>query len=216
MKNKLIFIFSLLLLFSTGLCAQSFISLSSGLSYDLINNHPNFYHVPFIFKLKPSPREKAPLFIELNYSIPIISKNPRDAYTLNPSLPEKISLQENISSYIFSVSVGFRIHLVTNKRNNSFYLNLLPLGICTQYFKIHYKNYDNQNYEVLNPDVDLNAGGPIMAMEAAYYFHKTKQDIVLLLHLQTQPLGVIGDYPLSYKTMAPLQLTLGYNFYYNK
>jgi len=40
--------------------------------------------------------------------------------------------------------------------------------------------------------------------------------MVVMLHLQMPPLQSTGDYPLSYKFVAPLQLTFGYNFYYNK
>ena len=218
MKIKLQFlsVFIIFLSLSSKVQAQSFLSLSTGISTDLNNPNHNFYHIPFTLQWKPSARKRAPFFLEFNYNIPFTSKSTGDAYTLNPSLPEKVTLQENIKPAIFTMNIGFRIHLYTNKKSNSFYLNLLPFGICIQNFSIDYKNYDKQNYEVLNPDVNLNSGGIVESIEAAYFFHKTKQDMVIMLHLQTPPLKSRGDYPLSYKFVAPLQLTFGYNLFYNK
>lgn len=215
-KLPFLIIFLFFFIFSYKAQAQSFLSLSSGISKDLNNVNHNFYHIPFTLKWKPSARKRAPLFFEFDYDIPFTAKSTGDAYTLNPSLPEKVRLQENIRASVFTASMGFRIHIFTNKRNNSFYLNVLPFGISFQHFKVRYRNFDKENYEILNPDDNLNRGGLVSSMEAAYYFHKTKQDMVLRLHLQTPPLRSTGDYPLSYKFIAPLQLTFGYNFYYNK
>ncbi len=203
-------------LFATGINAQSSMSLSTGISTDLNNSNNTFYHVPISFQWKPSAYKKALLFLELDYDIPFANKRTGDAYTLNPTLPEKVTLSEEISPYIFTIAIGFRIHLYTSKKNNSIYLNLLPIGLCNQNFKVSYKNYDKKNYEVLNPDVNSNPGGVVMSMAAVYDFHKSKQDMRLMLHAQTPLLTSRGDYPLSYKYAAPLQLTFGYNFYYNK
>lgn len=216
MKIKSLFFLPLLILFSAGLDAQSFISVSSGISLDLNNANHNFYHIPITLQWKPSAGERAPLFFELNYDIPFTAKSTSNAYTLNSSLPEKVTLQETIRPFFFTASIGFRIHLYTNKKNNGFYLNLLPIGFCAQYFKVNYKNFDKTNYDILNPDVNLNKGGVVTSIEAVYYFHKTKQDMMIMLHLQSPLYRKVSDYPLSYKFIAPLQLTFGYNFYYNK
>jgi len=196
--------------------AQSFLSLSTGISSDLNNAHHSFYHIPFSLQWKPSPGEKAAFLVEFNYDFPFTTKSTGQAYTLNPSLPKEVTLQETIRPYIFSVNIGFRVHLYTNKRNNSFYINLLPLGVSAQYFKANYKNFDKKNYDILNPDVNLNRGGIVTSVAAEYDFHKTKQDMKLMLRIQSPPLQSRGDYPLSYRFVAPLQLTFGYNFYYNK
>ncbi len=216
MKINLLFLVVFIILFSYGGRAQSILSLSTGISSDLNKANHNFYHIPVTLQWKPSARKRASFFLEFNYDIPFTVKSTGYAYTLNPSLPEKIALRETIRPYIFTMSIGFRIHLYTSKKNNSFYLNLLPLGICSQYFKVNYKNFDKTNYEILNPDVNLNSGGFIASIEAAYYFHKTKQDMMIMLHLQSPPIQNVGDYPLSYKFVAPLQLTFGYNLFYNK
>jgi hypothetical protein len=154
--------------------------------------------------------------VEFDYDIPLSDKSSGDAYTLNPTLPGKVTLMENIRPYLFTVSVGFRIPVNTGKTHNNFYLHFFPIGLCNQKFKVVYKNYDKENYEVLNPDVSTSETGVVMSMAAVYNFHKTKQDMILMLHLQTPLFKKKGDYLLSYKYIAPLQLTFGYLFYYNK
>jgi hypothetical protein len=213
---SILFALSISIFFSVEIEAQSFVSLSTGISMDLNNTNPSFYHIPVTLQWHPFSQKKSPFFLELNYDIPITSKSTGDAYTLNPGLPGEVTLNERIHALLFTASIGFRIHLYTNKKENSFYLNLMPVGICVQNFKVNYENFDKENYEVLNPDISLNKGGFAMGMAGAYNFHKGKQDMMIMLHLQTPPFQSRGDYPLSYNFIAPLQLTFGYNFYYNK
>lgn len=218
MKVIYLFLFALgiSIFSSTEINAQSFVSISTGISLDLNNTHHTFYHVPFTLQWKPFSKKTSPFFVELDYDIPLTVKGTGHAFTLNPNLPKEVTLEENIRAFVFTASIGFRIHLYTNERNNSFYLNLMPAGISTQNFKVSYKNYDTEHYEMLNPDINLNKGGFVMGMAGVYNFHKRKQDMMIMLHLQTPPFQSRGHYPLSYNFIAPLQLTFGYNFYYNK
>lgn len=218
LKMKIIQIIICFLFFIVPLLkinAQSSISLSTGISID-INNTQSFYQVPFSLIWKPFKDKKMPVFLEFDYAFPLGSNSTGEAYSLNPSLPQKIILREKISPYVFTVSLGFRIHLLTTKKNNIFYLNVAPFAICNQTINVSYKNYDKANYEVMNPDVNSKDGGLVMSIAPVYYFHKAKQDLMIMLHLQTPLLKGNRDYYLSYKYMAPLQLTFGYNFYYNK
>lgn len=208
-------IFLFFISFSISANAQSFLSLSTGISKDINNQNKSFYHIPVSLQWEPFSNQGNPLFFQLDYDIPFRSINTGNAYTLNPALPAQVHLQENIHSYIFTMNIGFRIHLYTNKKNNTFFLNLYS-GICFQNFTVDYKNFDKVNYEVLNPDVNLKAGGFVLSMAGAYYFHKRKQDMLLMLHVQSPLLAGNGDYPLSYKYIAPLQLTFGYKLFYNK
>jgi len=214
-SNAFIFCFLIFSLSAANAKAQSAISLSTGISSD-INNSNSFYQIPLALIWKPFKDKKSPVFLEFDYDFPLGSKSTGEAFTLNPGLPQKIILQEKIMPYDFTFSFGFRIHLFTSKRNNAFYLNVVPLAICNQNIKISYKNYDTKNYEVLNPDVNTNETGFVMSMAPVYYFHIRKSDMLLMLHLQTPLLKEKRDYELSYKYMAPMQLTFGYNFYYNK
>jgi len=216
MNIKLLQSLIIFILFSATGNAQSFISLSTGISANINKPNQSFYHIPLSLQWKPSPKENNPFFVEFDYGIPFIAKSSGNAYTLNPSLPAAVNLEETICPNIFTVSIGFRIFLYTNKKNNSFYLNLLPFGISNQNFKVTYKNYDKENYEVLNPDVNKDLTGFVASVAAVYNFHKGKQDMMIMLHLQSPTTRRKGDYPLSYKSVAPLQLTFGYNFYYNK
>jgi hypothetical protein len=201
---------------STEINAQSFVSLSTGISMDLNNANHSFYHVPITLQWKPVAKKTSPVFLELNFNIPITVKGTSNAFTLNPGLPKEVTLEENIRAFVFTASIGFRFHLYTNKKNNSFYLNLLPVGICTQNFRVSYKDYNNEDYEMLNPDINLNKGGFVMGMSGVYNFHNRNQDMMIMLRVQPPPFQSRGDYPLSYNFIAPLQLTFGYNLYYNK
>jgi hypothetical protein len=216
MENKSIFlvIFSFLLFVSFSANAQSSLSVSTGISKDLNNASYSFYGIPVSVQWKPSKKEKAAFFLEADYDFVFPAKGSGNAYTLDPSMPQEVTLRENIRASLFTLSLGFRIHLYTNKKNNSFYLNLLPIGISAQSFKVNYKNYDKENYEVMNPDVNSHQGGFLMSMAAVYNFHKGLQDEFLMLHIQTPTAFGKDDYPLSYKSIAPMQLTFGYHFYY--
>jgi hypothetical protein len=214
-KNSFLIIFSFLLLFSFSVGAQSSVSVSTGISKDLNNENYSFYGIPVSVQWKPSKKEKAAFFLEIDCDFVFPAKGSGNAYTLNPSMPQELTLPENIHASLFTFSLGFRIHLYTNKKNNSFYLNLLPLGISAQSFKVSYKNFDKANYEVMNPDVNSHEGGLLMSMAVVYNFHKGQQNEFLMLHMQTPTaFGNKDDYPLSYKSIAPLQLTFGYHFYY--
>lgn len=217
MKHKITFLASILffVLFSLVVNAQTYVSLASGISKDVNNTNKSFYHIPVSLQWNPFKNKRTPFFFEFDYNIPFTCKSTGNAYTLNPSLPEKVTLQENIRSYIFIASMGVSIHLYTNKKWNSFYLNIL-LGICNQYFKIVYKNYDKANYEVLNPDIKLRSGGLVTSIAGIYNFKKSKHDMFLKVYLQSPPFQSTGDYVLSYKFVAPLQLTFGYKLFYNK
>ncbi len=204
--NVLFFIF-----LTSNLSAQSYISVSSGISKDM-NNTISFYHIPLSVQWKPGSNRTG-IFFQFDYDIPFSGNSTGNAYTLNSSLPEKQTLPENIRASIFTVSMGFAIHIYTNKKNNSFQLNLL-MGLCAQNFKISYKNYDKANYEILNPDINLNAGGFVLSGAAVYNFNNKK--MFLMLQAQTLPIQTTGDYPLSYKFIAPLQFTYGYKLFFKK
>jgi hypothetical protein len=68
MKLKIAFVLLLLLDISFYTKAQSFIAFSTGISKDLNNSNPSFYHVPLAVRIKPFKRSR--FFIEGNYGIP--------------------------------------------------------------------------------------------------------------------------------------------------
>lgn len=212
---RFLFISFLFILSSFATNAQSYLSISTGISTDVNQNRKSFYHIPVSFQWKPFPEKNVPLLLELNYGIPLTTKGSGNAFTLSSSLPEKVTLTEKIDPYIFTINLGFQIHLFTTKKNNTLCLDLFPLGICNQNFKIKYKNYDKENYEVLNPDLSRNSGGFEMSMATVYNFHKN-QDMMFKLHIQTPTFTQKDNYPSAYRSIAPLQLTFGYSFYYKK
>ncbi len=210
-------IIPILLLFVAGIFqqvhSQSYVAISSGFSKDL-NNEKAFYHIPVSFRWEPFKRSA--FFIDANYGIPLSRNSSADAYTANPLLPGHVLLKEKIQSNLFSIEIGGAIHLYTSKKNNSMYL-CIAAGVSSQHFKVNYINYDRINYEILNPDVSTDSSGLVVSIGYIYNFHWRKQDMFLMLHLQTPPLvSSLNYYAMTYKLIAPLQLTFGYKLIYNK
>lgn len=195
--------------------AQSFFSFSAGISTDINRNRKSFYQIPVSVQWKPGNSRHSPLIFEFSYGIPLITTGSVEAYTLNPQFPEKVSLTERIRASIFTISVGFQINLLNNEKKDKLCLDLFPLSLSSQHYKINYKNYDKENYEVLNPDLNQNGGGLAMGMALIYNFHKN-QDMMAMIRIQSPTFTKKADYPLSYNSIAPLQFTIGYNFYYKK
>jgi hypothetical protein len=212
---KLLTILFCCILFSLSISAQSYLSLSTGIAKDVNDNHnETFYHIPVTLQWKPFWSHYNPFMMELNYDIPFTGSNTATAYTLNPSLPASVQLQEQVRPYVFTASIGMGWCTIINKeRNNILYLNVMT-GVCNQHFNVNYKHYDKVNYEILNPDVNSNLTSLVLVGELAYKFHN---NMIIRLRAQTPLIDQSnGSYPLSYKDVAPLQLAFGYNFYYNK
>jgi len=214
MIKSLTILFCFILL-SFSIKAQSYLGLSTGIAKD-VNDNPNetFYHIPVTLQWKPFWSHYNPFMMELNYDIPFTGSNTAIAYTLNPSLPASVQLQEQIRPYVFTASIGMGWRTIINKeRNNILYFGAMT-GICNQSFYVNYQHYDKVNYEILNPDVNSNLTSLVLIGEVAYKFHN---NMIIMLRAQTPLVDESnGSYPLSYKDVAPLQLTFGYNFYYNK
>lgn len=212
---KLLTVSACIALFSLSVAsAQCFVGLSTGISKDISDNvNQTFYHVPVMVQWKPTRKRWNVFFLEADYDIPISGNSDSKAYTLNPSLPQSITVTEKVRPYIFSLFAGATFHFVISKeRNNFIYVNAL-LGICNQTFIVKYAGYDKNNYEVLNPDANYDNTSIVGAIEFGYKFHN---NLMAMLHIQTGMSASEGNYPLSYRFVAPMQLTLGYNFYYNK
>jgi len=210
---KLLTVLGCFVLFSLSVSAQSYVSLSTGISRDVSNNAVPFYAIPVTIQWKPFRKYLNGLFFETDYDIPIAGYSTGTAYTLNPSLPASVTLKEKITPSVFTQFMGVTLgwYIDASKRN-SFFINPL-VGICDQSFSVKYENYDNKNYEVLNPDVNLEKTSLVCAIEIGYKFHN---DFIAMFHAQSGMLATKGSYPLSYEFISPLQLNFGYTFNYNK
>ena len=163
--------------------------------------------------IRAEPFKRSSFFVEAVLGLGLNKLSKADAYTTNPQLPEHLVLTEVIKSTSFSIGIGWVIKIYTDKKKNRFSLHL-STGIGAENFVIKYKNYDKKNYEVLNPDVATNFSGPYASIAAAYNFHKGKQDMFIMLRLQTPTPGKSepDQYDLSFNTIAPMSVTFGYKF----
>src|SRR5665213_375575 len=166
----------LITFFSFQANAQSLIAVSTGISTDLSNPKP-FYMIPVTLRWEPG--KHSGFFIEAIQGICFTRLTEANAYTAISQLPEHVELTEAINLNNLSIGIGGAIILYTNKKNNRFTLNL-STGICTEQFKIKYRNYETANYEVLNPDVNTRFSGLYASVAGIYNFHKRKQGMFIM------------------------------------
>lgn len=166
--------------------------------------------------LRWEPFKRFGFFIEGTQTIGLNRLTDADAYTTSPQLPEHVSLTKVINVNSLSIGTGGAIVLYTNKRNNRITLNL-SIGICSEHFNVTYRDYDKENYEIINPDVGENLTGLYVSAAGVYNFHNRKQDMFIMLRVQSpSSAGQPDHYTLSYRNTASLQLTYGYKLFYNK
>jgi len=212
MRLRITGIFILITIFVSQVSAQSFIALSSGISADLNNERP-FFGIPITLRWQPF--KHSAFFIEAIQDIGFNRLSKSDAYTANPDLSEHVVLTEEVKHTSFLIGVGGAIVLYTNKRNNQITVDL-STGICSESYTVDFRNYDKVNYEVLNPDVTKPMSGLYASIAMIYNFHKRKQDMFIMLRLQSPSSGGFGRYKLSFNNTAPLQLTFGYKLFTSK
>jgi len=212
MRLRITGIFILITIFVSQVSAQSFIALSSGISADLNNERP-FFGIPITLRWQPF--KHSAFFIEAIQDIGFNRLSKSDAYTANPDLSEHVVLTEEVKHTSFLIGVGGAIVLYTNKRNNQITVDL-STGICSESYTVDFRNYDKVNYEVLNPDVTKPISGLYASIAMIYNFHKRKQDMFIMLRLQSPSSGGFGRYKLSFNNTAPLQLTFGYKLFTSK
>lgn len=211
MTKKITAVFFIIPIFYCSYCkAQSFISFSTGLSYDL-QNHPTFYHVPLTSQFKPFKNNS--LIFEVSYEFPISRKFKANAYTLDPSLPGEITLNDKVAPSLFTVGVGFQIPLYNRNKNPGLYLILIPFAICSENLKVQHGNYDKEKYDILNPNVTRSVTSIAPSASLVFRFGKKEDNMLVQLHVQTVPITQNQDYAtytLPYKKIAPLKLMFGY------
>ncbi|HVZ95293.1 MAG TPA: hypothetical protein VG847_00355 [Chitinophagaceae bacterium] len=198
--------------FCERLYAQPNITLSTGPAKDLNNTNYEFYYLPVAVQWNPGNKKSHPFFAEISYGQTFNVSNSGTAYTLHPSLPPSETLKESIYANIATFNLGGRIRVGRPNRKSDVNI-ILTAGICSQNFKVTYKNYDKTNYEVLNPDVNTNMSGAVEGFGIEYHFsvhHSVR------LYAQTPLLIIRGDYPLSFRSIGSVQLAYGYKFYYKK
>ena len=208
--RRFIFLLVTIFLLTQRASSQSFVALSTGISTDLNNSKP-FLMVPLTLRWEPFKRSA--FFVEVIKPLVFSRNQNSDAYTTNPQLAEHEVLTETIKLHTYSFGIGGAFVVYTTKKDNVFSMNL-SWGYCEEKFIVNYKNYDTKNYEVLNPDVSEDFEGLYAAASALYTFDKKKTFI--MLRVQSSSSAKKGRYELSYIKTAPLQLTYGFNFNYNK
>lgn len=212
LKFRRTIIFSLILLFASSMNAQSTIALSTGVSVDMNNKGP-FYMIPITLRWEPYKRSS--FFLETTKAFGFNKLSKVDAYTANGQLPEHVTLTQAILPKSFSVGIGGAIVLYTNRRNNQITLNL-STGVCSEHFNVTFRDYDQLNYEVLNPDVSDDKIGLYASVAGVYNFYQADRNLFIMLRLQSPSSTIDGRYKLTYNRMSPLQLTFGYKLFYNK
>jgi hypothetical protein len=202
MKIFLLYIFFLILPFV--ILGQRTLGISSGISID-INNNGKFKQVPLSVEWIPGKSKKGAFIIQTTFAVPLNNKSYDSAYTIGSGLPPAVAIEKDIKNFWFSGSIGVRF-LIPTGATNDFVIDFFPLGVSQQIFKITYKNYNNTDYEVINPDVNLNRWGYVCSLGIGYI----RDNFIGKINFQTPLAASEGRYKLSYRLNAPLQITIGY------
>lgn len=205
-----IFLLTAALFISFILKSQS-ISISTGIAPDANNAGNTFWFVPVKLQWHPFLDEK--FSFVMDYDFGLSKKSTGEAYTTNPSLPGHVQLNERLRTNLLTFGASVAIKLFRAKKNkNLAELSLMPLGYSFQPFKASYKNFDQENYEILNQDVKRNSDGFVMAFGLRYHFDKNK---IISINLQT-PLLKTRKRDFNYQYAAPARFMFGYQLKYKK
>ncbi|UAY52502.1 hypothetical protein [Ferruginibacter albus] len=193
---------------------RSITTIATGIGIDINSDNQNytFTYIPITVTWVKASYENIAFIAKAELGIPFGASGSDSAYTLNPSLPSSISLKKKIAPYLFSLGIGLRINVLENKKKQHLLVDFLPLEIFSQNFNVSYSNYDKSNYDIINPDVDLNRTSLAIGLDIAWQTTVFKKNVFVTLGVQTPVFTGTGDYELSYKLITPLQLTFGYGF----
>lgn len=213
--NKPLIITALFLLMSGVSIAQ--VGVASGISWDM-NNGFTFKQVPLSLSYLPGEGKTVSFVLEITHAFPVAMHSTDIAYTTDASLPETTYPRKTIRSSWTSFLAGMRFSLL-HQENSSFFIDFFPLAVTAERFNVSYQHYDQQNYEILNPDTDTAKTGLSAELGVGYsrQLHN-KNRFYVALNLQS-PLLVINlkrSYHESFRYAAPMQFTAGYLFYFKK
>lgn len=206
--KKLVILLPVLLLSATAM-SQSLL-IAAGIATDSNNPGNPFNFIPV--EIQWYPFEKTTLSLVCHYDAGLNAHGKGDAYTLTPSLPGHITLKEKYRTNILTIGASLNMGIYTGGNHNKVYFSIMPLAYCLQDFKAAYKNYDNTNYEILDPDISKRHEGFTILFGIQYHFNRNKQ---LALHFQS-PLLLAEDKSSNYMYAAPVRLMFGYHYHYKK
>ncbi len=196
----------LFFLIQLSLPAQSRIGISTGFALD-INNQGRFKHIPLSIQWLLGESKRGQFLIHVEGNIPLIDKSFDSAFTLQSGVPSGIAVPKEIRSSVFSVAMGYRFFFFPHSDAKVF-LDALPVGYSIQRFRVRYKNYNDNVYEILNPDVDLRSSGLTAGIGLGYesgpWFARA-QVTSPTLDLSNQN----TKYELSFNRASLFQITVG-------
>jgi hypothetical protein len=128
-------------------------------------------------------------------------------------------VQKSLRAHMFDLNAGARLPIHRHKGKNNFYTDVLLTAISHQNIQVRYADYDQSNYEILNPDLSLQK--TIISLSTGFvykYALENNNSLLCMLHFQFIPFvsTALHGYDLSYTFVSPLQLTIRYSFSYKK
>lgn len=205
-KMPLIYCFVLFSLFANS---QS-VSLSTGFGLDANNQGKSMAFIPVEARWQPLP--DIPMSLTINYDNGLTSHKDAEAFTLNPNLPGNAILKENYRTSLLTFGINIDIKLLSTTSKDEIIFSVIPLAFSCNNTKVSYKNFDKENYTILNEDIDESPSGLAAAFGLRYLFNKNK---MISLNIQT-PLLKRGRKDFNFNYAAPARLMLGYEFNYKK
>lgn len=181
------------------------LGLSTGISIDA-NNHGRNKQVPLSLQWIPQQWTNVAIVARLDAALPLGYSREVTAYTLQSGLSPSAPVRETIRNSWMALSIGARLSFPLRNNGRYLFADFIPAGIGTQRFKVNFKNYNRDDYEILNPDTDQKKTGVFVGAGFGFVI----SNFVAQVHAYTPLLASKDDYKLSYKFNAPISVTIGY------
>ncbi len=206
MKTPLI----LFLLFLSLPGKSQSVSLATGLGLDANNPGKTMAFIPV--EARWQPIADILLSLTINYDRGLGMTKNAEAFTLNPDLPGKVILKEKSNTNIVTIGANIDIKLFNTSSTDELLLTVMPLAYSFHDTKVSFRDFDKENYTILNEDINASKSGLVSAFGLRYLFRKDK---FIALNIQT-PLLRNKPTGADFKYAAPVRLMFGYRYNYKK
>lgn len=205
--KKIIPLLAILQLFVCCSFAQTYFEPIIGYQVDL-NNHQKFRQINSVLQLGLKQNRHFEFLFQLQKSWPNKVSGNDSSFTLNTTLPLYANAPKTIKASSMAVTTGVRISLLGLKTSNIFSF-VVYTGLNYQHFAVK-REYDKNNYILLNADKTLNTAG-FFVSGGVEYLRLLKNGRLFFQLIAATPPARKNNYPSSFVFMAPLSFNAGYS-----
>ena len=188
--------------------AQSYIEPILGSRFALNNKVNKFLQLSFGTQYSFRKKRNYDILLQCMISWPISKSSTVQAYSTNPSLPEKVLVDKTVKPYTLTFALGHRLTILGgDKKDNLAFL--IYTGLVFEKITVNYA-YDKSNYVVLNPDKTLIRASIFVSGGLEYQHKLPKGKIFGQILIASPPFGGSIRYPSTFNFITALSINLGY------